>query len=409
VLTSALLAQDPGRKAARDESHWQDAAPRVFIDGWVTSRDYIRTEVPFVTYVRDRKDADVHILTTTQYGEAGNELKIEFIGLGKFQDIHFSLKYFSDRLATEDEERAGFVRILKKGLMPFLARTDLEDMLSVSFKEKARPAPLADPWNRWIFSLRLGGSASGEQLYKSRSLRASASANRVTESLKFLFSFSSNTNRYSYEDLGIATLTKNWQGGTLIVASLNDHWSLGGWLQSVSSTYANERYSYRIAPALEYDVFPYDQSTRQELRFLYRLSYGYNKYLEETVYDKLAEHLWSESLNVTLDLTQPWGSASASVIGSHYFHDLRLNRLTLYGSLYLRVWKGFSFNVSGDYELIRDQLSLGKAGLTDEEILLRLKQLRTTYSYYISAGISFSFGSVMSRSVNPRFGDSLFY
>jgi len=383
----------------------------VYLDGSFVDREYILTEIPFVSYVRDRADADIHILSTAQYGGAGTEYLIEFIGKGKFQDIHFTLKYFSDRLFTEDEEREGFVRVLKKGLMPFLARTELEEMLAVSFKEKTKPAPLKDPWNRWLFSLGVGGSSSGEKYYGSNSYRGSLSINRVTDDLKISASFSTSVNRsrFTYEDLEVRTETKNWRAGSLVVKSLGDHWSIGGWVQAESSTYSNEHHSFRIAPAVEYNLFPYSQATRKELRFLYRLSYSYYRYFEETIYDKLADHLWSQSLNVTLDVRQPWGSASASVVGSHYFHDLSKNRLTLYGSVSFRLWKGFSFYVSGDYAMVHDQLSIVKGDLTDEEIFLRLRELATTYSYYISIGISYSFGSSLSRAVNPRFGESYYY
>ncbi|HYA48193.1 MAG TPA: hypothetical protein VEG35_00725 [Burkholderiales bacterium] len=381
------------------------------MDGSYPDRNYIRTEVSFVTYVRDRKDADIHLLVTEQSGDAGTEFQLEFIGQGRFQDIRFTLKYFADRLATEDKVREGFVRVMKKGLMPFVSRTELEDMLSITFQEKVRPAVARDPWNRWLFNLGLNGSASGEEFYDSRSFRIRASANRVTEEIKIQTSFSTSVDRshYTYEDLAVTTKTKSWQGGALVVKSLGNHWSVGGWLQASASTYSNIKSLFRIAPAVEYDVFPYSRSTRAELLFLYRLNYGYYRYFEETIYGKLHEGLWSQSLNVILDLTQPWGSASAAVVGSHYFHDVRLNHLVLYGELFVRVWKGFSFNVSGDYQLVHDQLSIVRGTLTDEEILLRLKQLRTTFSYYISLGLSYSFGSVMSRSVNPRFGTGFFY
>lgn len=400
-----------GQEAGREASQWQAAAPKVFLDGSYPDRNYIRTEVLFVTYVRDRKDADIHLLVTEQEGEAGAEYRMEFIGQGRFQDLRFTLKYFADRLATQDQVREGFVRVMKKGLMPFLSRTDLEDMLSISFKEKARAAAIKDPWNRWLFSVGLSGSTSGEQYYNSKYYRISASANRVTEALKVTTSFTTNVSasRFTYEGLAVTTNTKSWQGGTLVVKSLGEHWSAGGWLQTSASTYSNVKFSLRVAPAVEYNVFPYSQSTRAELRFLYRLNYGYNRYDEETIFGKIHEGLWSQSLNVTLNLTQPWGDASVSVVGSHYFHDLHLNRLVLYGEIFIRVWKGFSFNVGGDYELIHDQLSVARGTLSEEEILLRLKQLRTTYSYYLSLGISYSFGSAMSRSVNPRFGRSYYY
>lgn len=400
-----------GQEAGRSLPSGQNPPPRVFLDGAYPDSSYIRTEIPFVTYVRDRADADIHLLVTEQGGEAGAEYQMEFIGHGRFQDIRFTLKYFADRLATEDQVREGFVRVMKKGLMPFLSRTDLEGQVSISYQDKARPAPMRDPWNRWLFSLGMSGSKSGEQFYESGSYRFQASANRVTQALKVQNSFSASVykTRYDYEDLAVTTKTKQWQAGSFVVVSLGGHWSAGGWVQATSSTYTNVKASFRIAPAIEYNVFPYARATRAELRILYRLGYGYNQYFEETIFGKLREGLWSESLYAALNLTQPWGSASASITGSHYFRDLHLNRLTVYGELDVRIWKGFSFNVFGDYELIHDQLSIAKGTLTEEEILLRLKQLRTDFSYYLSAGISYSFGSIMSRSVNPRFGSGYYY
>ncbi len=38
---------------------------------------------------------------------------------------------------------------------------------------------------------------------------------------------------------------------------------------------------------------------------LYRLTYGYSQYLEETIYSKLQEGLWSESLTAELFVIQP--------------------------------------------------------------------------------------------------------
>jgi hypothetical protein len=388
-------------------------APRVFLDGYCPDRDYVRTEIPFVVYVRDRKDAEIHLLVTEQSGAAGSEYLLEFIGQGRFRDLRFTLRFFADRLATDDRIREGFVRVMKKGLMPFLARTDLDGMIAITYheEEKAKPAPPNDPWDRWLFSLGLGGSKSGEESYGYGSYRISASANRVTGNLKIenSFSLSSSKTRYDYEDVEILTKTTSWRAGSLVVKSLGEHWSAGGWLQATASTYSNIASSFRVSPAVEYDFFPYSQSTRADLRILYRLAFDHNRYIEETIFDKMTENLLGQSLNVSLNLTQPWGSASASITGSHYFHDLHLNRVVLYGGLFLRIWKGFSFNVMGDYQLIHDQISIVKGALTEEEVLLRLKQLRTGYSYYVSIGISYSFGSVMSRSVNPRFGSDYYY
>ena len=72
----------------------------------------------------------------------------------------------------------------------------------------------------------------------------------------------------------------------------------------------------------------------------------------------------------------------------------------------MRLFKGFSFNVYGGYDRIRDQIGLRKGGATPEEVLLRRRQLATGHSYHMGFGISYSFGSIFNSVVNPRFGGS---
>ena len=54
---------------------------------------------------------------------------------------------------------------------------------------------------------------------------------------------------------------------------------------------------------------------------------------------------------------------------------------------------------------MRDQRDLPKAGASDEEILVRMRELATGYRYYFSVGVSYSFGSIFNNVVNPRFGE----
>ena len=71
----------------------QDAPPanastvRVFIDCTNTpcDQDFFRTEMTFVDHVRDRQNADVHILLTGQStGSGGREVTFDFFGQGRF-------------------------------------------------------------------------------------------------------------------------------------------------------------------------------------------------------------------------------------------------------------------------------------------------------------------------------------
>jgi hypothetical protein len=76
----------------------------------------------------------------------------------------------------------------------------------------------------------------------------------------------------------------------------------------------------------------------------------------------------------------------------------------------VRLFKGFSFNISGGYSRIRDQVGLPKAQATTEEILLRSQQRATGYSYNMNFGVNYSFGSIFNSVVNPRFnGNSFFF
>ena len=53
---------------------------------------------------------------------------------------------------------------------------------------------------------------------------------------------------------------------------------------------------------------------------------------------------------------------------------------------------------------MRDQISLRRRGATQEEILLRLRELQSGYEYDFSVGFTYSFGSIFSSILNPRFG-----
>lgn len=49
----------------------QKKATKVFLDVSSDYKEYIKIEIPFVNYVRDRKEAQVHILLTQQETGSG--------------------------------------------------------------------------------------------------------------------------------------------------------------------------------------------------------------------------------------------------------------------------------------------------------------------------------------------------
>jgi hypothetical protein len=238
-------------------------------------------------------------------------------------------------------------------------------------------------------------------------MRANLSANRVTPETKLKMSVSAAyyKDTFIYENEKIESDTDSFYFNGLFVKSINDHWSVGGTLYLNSSTYENIRFSIAPAPAIEYNLFPYSQSTRRQLRFLYSLGFTSARYREETIYDRTSESRFKESLSATLDIKEKWGSISTTLTGSHYFHNVKYNRLNLYSVLSLRLYKGLNFIAIGLGSIIHDQLSIAKGvGASLEEVLLRRKQLETNYNYFFSIGLSYTFGSIFTNVVNPRFG-----
>jgi len=179
-----------------------------------------------------------------------------------------------------------------------------------------------------------------------------------------------------------------------------------------ASAYNNLKSQFTLAPAIEYDLFPYAEATRQQLRFTYRLGPSFVNYLEETILDKISETYVSQSLSIALELKQPWGTISTTVQGTHYPWDFRNEGKSLwrqitwniYGAISWRILEGLSLNLAGSCSTIHDQFGLVKGGASRDDILLARRRLSTNYSYFVSFGFSYTFGSIYSNVVNPRFG-----
>lgn len=406
---SLIFSQE--KEAGRNIDEMKKTAPKVFLDGTRLDIDYIRTEITFVNYVRDRKEADVHVLITQQRtGGGGREYTLAFIGLKSYEDLKNELKFYSNRTETEDEIRKGLVQILKLGLAPYAARTPISKILSLGIDGKVKPTAVIDKWNFWVFSFSARGRLNGEQSRKYKSLNGNVSINRVTPEsrIRMGFSASLDESKFDYEEEGYhyqeTSTAKSSSFDGLYVKSLGEHWSAGAFLNLNHSTYSNIDFGFTVAPAVEYNFFPYSASTRRQLRVLYRIGYNYAEYIEETVYNNKINQLLNEILTVTLSMSEPWGNVEVSLEGSNYFKDFSYNRLRFSANLSLRILKGLALTIDGRYAAVHDQLALRKGTATIEELLLRRTELATEYSYSLSVGFSYTFGSVYSNVVNPRFG-----
>jgi hypothetical protein len=387
----------------------------IYLDckGLTCDDDFLRTDIAFVTHLRDRHDAHVHILVTAEpTAEGGRQVTLQFIGQRDFHGVDDSLLYVSRPADTADQLRQGLSNAIKRGLVRYTNHTSVGDDISVLYTPSASPdsAVRRDPWNRWTFATTVNGFMAGEETTKSMSLGMSLSASRVTDASKISTSIHSQFDSATFEidrDLTVESIQRSHGFSTLVVRSVNNHFSVGSRVSALSSRFLNQTLAVRLAPALEYNVFPYSASTTRMLTFEYTIGGNSVDYEEETIFGKSHERLFDESLIVSLRLTQKWGSAQIAAEGVHYLHDWSKQRGTVFGSIDWNLAKGLSLLTTVDVKRIRDQLFLPARGASEEEILLRQRQLSTSYTYSASFGIRYTFGSPLAQIVNRRFAGTV--
>jgi hypothetical protein len=376
---------------------------------FMNASDYIRKEIPYVNYVRDIKDAGVYIMDTSQRtGSGGQEYSFFLVGQNENAGMRDTLSFVTSPDETQDEIRIKEVRTLKMGLMRYVAKTPLSKYMNISFSEPLSETVSTDKWDSWVFRSSIYGFLQAEKTYSNTYVSGNLSANRITKNWKININGNLNQNedKYIIDDTTTIIGTNSSKSfNTLIVKSLTDHWSVGGTARFGASSYNNETFRVALMPGIEYDVFPYSESTRRQLRLLYTAGYNYESYTDTTIYDKMKEHLWIHSLTASYEVVQKWGNIDISIGYSNYLHDWSKNNLYIQGFVDLRIAKGLSINIGGSASLIHDQLSLVKKDVPVDQILLRRQQLATQYSYFTSFGLTYTFGSIYNNVVNPRFGN----
>lgn len=387
----------------------KDQAIRVFLDCSGCDSEHIRKELTVVNYVRDRKDAQVHILSTREStGSGGMKQTFFFIGQNEFQNQSDTLSFSTTSDISQDELRTKQVNVITMGLVRYIAKTPFSNKLQIAFeKNEEDEAITSDKWNSWVFEAYASAFFNGEQSYQYLSGYLSFKAQRVTEDLKVEMEVMHDLDKEKYvtEDTTIFITRNSKMFDHLLVKSINDHWSIGYKTDIGSSLFLNYNLYVKIMPAIEYNLFPYSKSNRQQLRFLYSVGAMSFNYIDTTIYNKTHEILFAHQLGVAAQFKEKWGSINVSIEGSNYFHNPKFNRLRLQSSINLRLFKGFSLSIQGGASVIHDQLNLAKEEVSNEDILLRRRQLASQYDFWGSVGFNYSFGSIYNNVVNPRFGN----
>lgn len=383
---------------------------KIFLDCNSCDITYIKQNLPNVEFVRDRNFADVHLFFTTQRtGSDGRSYEIEFIGKNEFEKFQDTLSFSTDTDMTNDDIRQRTLKYIKLGLVRFWVKQGKVDNISVTVtkpeggdKEKKDEK---DPWNYWVFRIGANGWFNGQESSKFSNLNFNVSAKRVTEKNKFSIrlGFNESKSTFSFGDDEIVSIRSSKFINTSDIISINDYWSVGAFARLGSSVFNNKDFYWSLRPAIEYNFFKYSESSKKQLTLSYRNGIVFNNYIERTIFEEYKEYLWEHELSLGGSVNQKWGSISGETSFEQFLHDTTLNSLSFFVSTNLRLFKGFSLNLNGRYSITRNQIELPAGNVSLEELLLRQQQLKSGYNYFVSVGLSYSFGSIYNTIVNPRF------
>lgn len=412
ALFAAPAPLDAQPTVARDTT--QAGLVRVYIDCQQNGcdRDFFVQEMRWANVVRERLESDVHLLVTAlTTGSGGTEYTVNAIGQRRWAGRSDTVVTAVEPASTQDMRRRELLRVFSLLLAPYAAQTAEGPLLAISYRAPASrasqsPQAVNDPWNFWVFNLSGNAYSSGEKRQRFLDSYWNASANRYTDEWKVRINSNLNYSD-SWFELGDGTrftnILRTYGGNVLVGRSVTPKLSVGGQFTGQRADFFNYDANLRLAAAVEYDFIPYREYTRKSVIFLYSVGAIANDYQDTTIYGQIRETRPHHSGQLQVRARQPWGNVTASLYGSQFLHNLNRYNYGISGSADLRLVKGLQLNISGNYGKVADQLYLRRGNLDDTEVVARIRALETNYRYYVSMGVSYTFGSIYSTIVNPRF------
>lgn len=380
-----------------------------FIDCEDCDFTYIRQKLLFVSFVRDPLLADVHILVTdSNTGSGGVKYYLNFIGKKEFIGINYEYVATTKQAATDDDKRNTLLKPLKIGILQYYSQSGFIDRLNITVEDmenKKADEMLIDPWNKWIYRIESAGEFQKEESQNEYSLTTEVSIQKTTEAWKgaIVGGYEFNRENYFADSATIINRQDTKEISARYIKSLTNNWSARIYGEYSSRTYLNIKHKFVTSAAVEYNIFPWNESHKRILAIKYEIGIGSSSYIEETIFDKMKETLLFESLEIKLELIQPWGEISAKLDGSHIFKDFSKNQLTFESDISLRLTRNISVFYQMESAMIHNQLYLTKGDISLEDLLLKRRKLATTYEMSGQIGFRFIFGSIFNNVVNERF------
>ncbi len=395
---------------SQDTLNFRKDAPNFYLDCEACNQQYFRQELSYVNFVRDRHLADIYLLVTQNNSGGGNTIyNLYFLGSNQFKNQTDTFKVETIANTPDAEIRDVLLGELKKGLLKYLVQTKLLNKINYTINAPINTLnanAVNDKWNFWTFTINANMDGNGNAYQKYLNANVLAYGNRTTEKFKTESGgwYGLNTQEFKIDDTTTIKGRQNNLGAYHILAkSLGKHFAIGQFATFMQSTQSNFWHSISYYPTFEYNLFPYTDASRRQLRFIYRVGGRNQKYIDTTIFNKTNEWYGLHSLVFQYTQIEKWGNVNISAGAWHYFNYSKYYSLSLYPSINFNPAKGLRIGLWGGFKIQNDQFFLRKADASSEEILLNQVQLATSYNYNYGFNIGYTFGSKYNNIVNVRF------
>ena len=369
--------------------------------------DFIKQNTLVFDYVRDRtlSDIEVFVFEISNAG-GGRKYSFEYKGKNAFQNMGNEISTNIPSNLTFVEAREKLLNTYKLGMVYFLQNTSFQNQLEVTFyDDKNKPEELSlDQWKNWVFEVSGSFNLENEKSIREEEYNLGLEVDRVTEiwRIRSDFGMLRSVKFFSGDEESYNSERKRTFFSGSIVKSLSNHFSTGVFGYYLNDTFRNYRSFFNFSPALEYNLFPYSEVLTREITLAYKIGYNFYEYFEKTIYGFLNQEMFNQSLTLNLRYREKWGSIYSYLVASQFLDQPDQSRLTLNNNINLRIIRGLSLRISGNFQLIRDQINLPQGEASIEDLLLRQRQISTNFQNRISLGLSYTFGSIFNNIVNTR-------
>ena len=393
-----------------DTATIRNAAPKVFINCEACDIEYFKNEIAYLNFVRDKSLADVMILIRSiNTGSGGTEYTLNFSGDNTYKGCEATEKFNSLPNMSDADVRTGLKNALTRGVLIYLMKSPLCSKINYTvsgLEEKGKADKVKDKWNLWLFNINGSLNGNGQAYSNALFYNSNFSANRTSEKNRFesgFFQFGNNQ-KYKIDDSTTIVSSANGFGAYCFDAiSVGKKLAVGYFSTYFSSTVQNLVNSTSFYPTIEYNFFPYDEATHRQLRLNYRIGGRYVDFYTITYLNKLNDWYFLHSLVLSYKQVEKWGSFKCDIGTFQYFSKEKFYRVNISPNISWNIARGLNWNFGGNFSIVNDQYFLRKDDVSADAILLGQAQLKSSFSYYIYTGISFSFGSMYNNVVNVRF------